>query len=159
MWSRTVCPKPHVLLRFYSPTLSEECVGQKHILYIWDRPHPAPAQCSIHWVHMREMEVKHWVGNFSPNSQSLRTQESAIFLGISQMMVHGHNVNTADRGWEGGIRSKSLTSTLSREVERRSLALLTPEGESSFCSVLKGGESSNSAGSSESGLSGRDRRP
>lgn len=90
---------------------------------------------------------------------SLRTQESAIFLGISQMMVHDHNVNTADRGWEGGIRSTSLTSTLSREVERRSLALLTPAGESSFCSVLKGGESSNSAGSSESGLSGWDRRP
>lgn len=51
----------------------------------------------------------------------------------------------------------NFTSTLSSEVERLSLALLTPFA--STLSVPNFGESSGSAVSSKSVLSGRDRRP
>lgn len=50
-----------------------------------------------------------------------------------------------------------LTSTLSRDVDRLSLALRTPAGDESVASVLDGGESSESAASGL--LSGRERRP
>lgn len=64
-----------------------------------------------------------------------------------------------ERQKRGRQRSERLTSTLSRDVERLSLALRTPAGDESVASVLDGRESSESRVNAASGLSGRERRP